>query len=62
MTWKQIGNKEGATRDPSKVLGMKRKTIIYWLPYWKVSEFCVFSRGNDCDATYYFAQRVVGPL
>jgi hypothetical protein len=34
--WKQAGNREGAVGDPSKVHGIKRRSILYRLPYWKV--------------------------
>ena len=34
--WLDEGNKEGATGDPSKVHGVKRRSILYNLPYWKV--------------------------
>jgi hypothetical protein len=36
--WKAVGNKDGAAGDPSKVHGVKRKSILYMLPYWKVSK------------------------
>ena len=35
-TWLDKGNKEGAVGDPSKVHGVKRKSILHNLPYWKV--------------------------
>ena len=35
--WKATGNRDGAPGDPSKVHGVKRKSIFYMLPYWKVS-------------------------
>jgi hypothetical protein len=34
--WKASGNREGAAGDPSKVHGVKRLSILYRLPYWKV--------------------------
>lgn len=34
--WLDEGNKEGATGDPSKVHGVKMRSILYNLPYWKV--------------------------
>ena len=34
--WLDAGNKEGALGDPSKVHGVKRKSILHNLPYWKV--------------------------
>ena len=35
-TWLDEGNKEGAVGDPSKSHGVKRKSILHTLPYWKV--------------------------
>ena len=34
--WLRDGNKEGAAGDPSKAHGVKRRSILYNLPYWKV--------------------------
>jgi hypothetical protein len=34
--WKQAGNREGVVGDPSKVHRIKRRSILYRLPYWKV--------------------------
>ena len=34
--WKEVGNREGAPGDPSKVHGVKRVSILNRLPYWKV--------------------------
>jgi hypothetical protein len=34
--WKAARNKEGASGDPSKAHGVKRRSILYRLPYWKV--------------------------
>ena len=34
--WLCDGNKEGAAGDPSKAHGVKRRSILYNLPYWKV--------------------------
>ena len=36
--WKADGNREGGVGDPSKVHGMKRLSILFRLPYWKVSD------------------------
>ena len=36
QTWLDGGNKEGVVGDPSKVHGVKRKSILHNLPYWKV--------------------------
>jgi hypothetical protein len=35
-TWLSAGNKEGGNGDPSKVHGVKRRSILHNLPYWKV--------------------------
>lgn len=35
-TWLLEGNKEGGVGDPSKVNGVKRKSILHNVPYWKV--------------------------
>ena len=35
--WLDKGNREGGVGDPSKVHGVKRKSILHNLPYWKVS-------------------------
>jgi hypothetical protein len=35
--WKAAGNREGGPGDPSKAHNVKRKSILYRLPYWKVS-------------------------
>ena len=34
--WLDEGNKEGGVGDPSKVHGVKRRSILHNLPYWKV--------------------------
>jgi hypothetical protein len=31
--WKEVGNREGATGDPSKLYGVKKTSILYRLPY-----------------------------
>jgi hypothetical protein len=36
-TWKAAGNRDRSLRDPSKVHGYKRTSILFSLPYWKVS-------------------------
>jgi hypothetical protein len=36
-SWRVADNRDGATGDPSKVHGCKRTSILYTLPYWKVS-------------------------
>jgi len=34
--WKSIGHRDGTHGDPSKVHGVKRKSSLHQLPYWKV--------------------------
>jgi hypothetical protein len=34
--WKDAGHREAGARDPCKVHGVKRLSILYRLPYWKV--------------------------
>jgi hypothetical protein len=36
QAWRDAGNKAGAAGDPSKVHGVKRISILNWLPYWEV--------------------------
>jgi hypothetical protein len=36
--WKGAGHREGFVGDPSRVHGVKRKSILFKLPYWKVSQ------------------------
>ena len=36
--WLDEGNKEGGAGDPSKVHGVKRRSILHNLPYWKVMD------------------------
>ena len=36
--WKALGNKDGAPGDPSKIYGLKRLSILFRLPYWRVSD------------------------
>ena len=36
QTWLDAGNKDGAAGDPSKTHGVKRRSILHNLPYWKV--------------------------
>jgi hypothetical protein len=36
--WKTAGNREGSLGDPSKEHGVKRLSILFRLPYRKVSE------------------------
>lgn len=35
-SWKREGNREGGLGDPSKIHGVKRLSILFRLPYWKV--------------------------
>jgi hypothetical protein len=35
--WKETGNNEGSVGDPSKIHGVKRRSIFFRLTYWKVS-------------------------
>jgi hypothetical protein len=34
--WKAAGNRDGGAGDPSKKYGVKRNSILFRLPYWKV--------------------------
>ncbi len=36
--WKADGNRWGAAGDPSKIHGVKRLSILFRLPYWKVCD------------------------
>lgn len=36
QTWLREGNKEGGVGDPSKIHGVKMRSILHDLPYWKV--------------------------
>ena len=38
QAWKAAGNRGGAAGDPSRVHGVKRLSILYRLPYWKVCQ------------------------
>jgi hypothetical protein len=35
--WKASRNIKGSANDPSKIHGVKRMSILFRLPYWKVS-------------------------
>ena len=37
--WKEAGHREGSTGDPSRVHGVKRKSILFRLCYWKMRHF-----------------------
>jgi hypothetical protein len=36
--WKIAGNREGSAGDLSKEHGMKRLSILFHLPYWRISQ------------------------
>jgi hypothetical protein len=36
VAWKVAGNRDGRAGDPSKKHGVKRNSILFRLPYWKV--------------------------
>ena len=36
QAWKSVGNKDGAPEDPSRMHGVKKLSILFHLPYWKV--------------------------
>jgi hypothetical protein len=38
--WLEKGNKEGSVGDPLKLHGVKRRSLLHDLPYWKV---CIFT-------------------
>ena len=38
QAWMSTRNRDGGPRDPSKQFGMKRLSILYRLPYWKVCQ------------------------
>jgi hypothetical protein len=48
--WKAAGNRNGAASDLSKKHGVKRISILYTLPYWKVFFFRKSIR-NVCNGT-----------
>jgi len=35
--WLNMGNKHNGVDDPSKEHGVKRRSVLYDLPYWKVN-------------------------
>ena len=37
------GNKEGIVGDPSKKHGVKKRSILHNLPYWKVNDLVAFT-------------------
>ena len=37
VAWIEAGNTPGSADDPSKLHGVKRLSILFRLPYWKVS-------------------------
>ena len=38
QTWLDTDNKEGAAGDPSKTHGVKKRSILHNMPYWKVCD------------------------
>jgi hypothetical protein len=36
QVWRDAENRPGVPGDPSKVHGVKRTSILNWLPYWEV--------------------------
>jgi len=46
--WKASKNREGGGGDPSKVHGVKCMSILFKLPYWKVSLIV-------CSYTFYIS-------
>jgi hypothetical protein len=45
--WLEDGNSEGSRGDPSKVHGVKRRSTLYDLPYWKVNS-TLKTTSNSC--------------
>jgi hypothetical protein len=43
VAWKAAGNRDNGPRDPSKKHGVKRNSILFKLPYWKVKFFFTIS-------------------
>ena len=41
QAWLSEGNKEGSVGDPSKLHGVKRRSVLHDLPYWKVRTFTI---------------------
>jgi hypothetical protein len=41
--WKARGNRDSAHGDPSKLHGCKRRSILFALPYWKVTLYLFHS-------------------
>jgi hypothetical protein len=39
--WRAASNTPGVVGDPSKIHDVKRASILYRLPYWKVCKFCI---------------------
>jgi hypothetical protein len=36
QTWLDAGNRDGAAGDPSKTHGVKRRSILHNMSYWKI--------------------------
>jgi hypothetical protein len=51
--WKAAGDRDGALGDPSKVHGCKRTSILFTLPYWKVSYLIVRTVVIPCHCHLY---------
>jgi hypothetical protein len=45
--WLEDGNNEGNKGDPSKVHGVKQRSTLYDLPYWKVNS-TLKQTNNSC--------------
>lgn len=39
--WLDFGGREGADNDPAKQHGVERRSVLFNLPYWRVSSFTV---------------------
>jgi hypothetical protein len=46
-SWKAAGNTPSTAGDPSKVHDVKGSSILFRLPYWKVSTVHVFSMREE---------------
>jgi hypothetical protein len=52
--WKAVGNRDGGAKDPSKKYSMKRNSILFRLPYWKViisiTAGSMFAKDRKCNS------------
>jgi hypothetical protein len=52
--WKAAGNRDGGAGDPSKKHGVKRNSILFQLPYWKViisiTASSMFAKDRKCKS------------